>query len=488
MAVSGSFDPYHKWLGIAPKDQPPDYYRLLGIDRFEPDPDVISDAADQRMAHVRTRQAGKHASAAEGILSHLARARVCLLDCRSKAQYDDLLNTATELGLNITVAPGAVDVAGDLTLDEDLDGEASREDWGGQIQAYRDFLEAHRQRTGADESPLAEPSITDCTDDDVTDRSLGQIATGESDDGREITLPQDCVIQSDGGGEDLPVPKTMLLAESRDVRGATREKREIATNQPSYTYMRLSMLWLLSLGVLAVVAFWKPGGQLPEAEEVLDRGDVQNAPTEDEVVPPPVTSSAANSEPIAVFLPTRLEEKAATEAAFLEPSEETEAITGALDRSAEDCLERGLAACKSGQLDQALAEFGEAASLDPRYHRAFYNRGCVWVLKGDYNRAIADYDQAITLAPGYGLAYLHRGLAWERTGERDKALRDYEMARGLGWAIPNYAATAGRYKTPIEPAMEYYRKRAAASRSRKDRPEAGADSSGPGLTGIPARP
>jgi hypothetical protein len=27
------FDPYRKWLGIPPKDQPPHYYRLLGIEK-----------------------------------------------------------------------------------------------------------------------------------------------------------------------------------------------------------------------------------------------------------------------------------------------------------------------------------------------------------------------------------------------------------------------------------------------------------------------
>jgi hypothetical protein len=30
-----SFDPYHHWLGIPPKHQPPDYYRLLALERFE---------------------------------------------------------------------------------------------------------------------------------------------------------------------------------------------------------------------------------------------------------------------------------------------------------------------------------------------------------------------------------------------------------------------------------------------------------------------
>ena len=34
------FDPYRKWLGIPPKDQPPHYYRLLGIALLEDDPDV----------------------------------------------------------------------------------------------------------------------------------------------------------------------------------------------------------------------------------------------------------------------------------------------------------------------------------------------------------------------------------------------------------------------------------------------------------------
>lgn len=30
------FDPYSEWLGIAPEEQPPDHYRLLGIAPFEP--------------------------------------------------------------------------------------------------------------------------------------------------------------------------------------------------------------------------------------------------------------------------------------------------------------------------------------------------------------------------------------------------------------------------------------------------------------------
>ena len=35
--MTPEFDPDHKWLGIPPKDQPPNHYRLLGLDLFESD-------------------------------------------------------------------------------------------------------------------------------------------------------------------------------------------------------------------------------------------------------------------------------------------------------------------------------------------------------------------------------------------------------------------------------------------------------------------
>lgn len=82
------FDPYRKWLGIPPKDQPPHHYRLLGIAAFESDPDVIQNAADRQMAHVRNFQAGKHSQQSQRILNELAAAKLCLLTEAKKAEYD----------------------------------------------------------------------------------------------------------------------------------------------------------------------------------------------------------------------------------------------------------------------------------------------------------------------------------------------------------------------------------------------------------------
>ena len=89
--MSKLFDPYHKWLGISPKDQPPNHYRLLGVDLFESDLDVITHAADMRMTLVRNFQSGKRSDHAKRLRNEIAAARVCLLDSKKKVQYDDQL-------------------------------------------------------------------------------------------------------------------------------------------------------------------------------------------------------------------------------------------------------------------------------------------------------------------------------------------------------------------------------------------------------------
>ena len=86
--MAASFDPYHKWLGIPPAEQPPHHYRLLGISPFEADPDVVEAAADQRMFHLRSFQAGQHAALSQKLLNETAAAKLCLLRPDRKAIYD----------------------------------------------------------------------------------------------------------------------------------------------------------------------------------------------------------------------------------------------------------------------------------------------------------------------------------------------------------------------------------------------------------------
>lgn len=101
------FDAYRKWLGIPPAEQPPNYYRLLGIELFESDQDVISNAADRQMVHIRTFQTGKFSQQSQELLNELSAARVELLNTGKKKVYDEKLRAELEskAAAGVTVVP-----------------------------------------------------------------------------------------------------------------------------------------------------------------------------------------------------------------------------------------------------------------------------------------------------------------------------------------------------------------------------------------------
>ena len=85
------FDPYLKWLGIRETSRPINYYRLLGIELFESDAEIISMAADRQMSHIRTYQNGPNGNLSQDILNELAAARRCLIMPNQKQAYDQEL-------------------------------------------------------------------------------------------------------------------------------------------------------------------------------------------------------------------------------------------------------------------------------------------------------------------------------------------------------------------------------------------------------------
>ena len=109
------FDPYHRWLGIPPNEQPANHYRLLGVSLWESDLEVIRDAVAQRMAHVRTYQLGKHLALSQRILNELGVAKACLSDPQKKAEYDTQLRRrlagTEESEPNTQVQPHVSDMA-----------------------------------------------------------------------------------------------------------------------------------------------------------------------------------------------------------------------------------------------------------------------------------------------------------------------------------------------------------------------------------------
>ena len=85
---NAEFNPYRVWLGIPANKLPADYYSLLGLEKYESDPDVIESAADKVMAFVKTFQSGKYSKQSQQLLNEIAAARVCLLNEKAKAEYD----------------------------------------------------------------------------------------------------------------------------------------------------------------------------------------------------------------------------------------------------------------------------------------------------------------------------------------------------------------------------------------------------------------
>lgn len=89
--MAEQFDPYHVWLGIPVSQQPPTHYRLLGIEQFESNSDVIDAAASRQTAYLHQLASGPNRKASQTILTEIAAARRCLLNPESKATYDQTL-------------------------------------------------------------------------------------------------------------------------------------------------------------------------------------------------------------------------------------------------------------------------------------------------------------------------------------------------------------------------------------------------------------
>ena len=73
--MSDDFDPYQKWLGIPPQEQPPNYYRLLTLKPLETNLEVIDNTSAKLTAYLEARSNGKNAAHAARLLEEVAAAR-----------------------------------------------------------------------------------------------------------------------------------------------------------------------------------------------------------------------------------------------------------------------------------------------------------------------------------------------------------------------------------------------------------------------------
>src|SRR5215813_3929982 len=97
---------------------------------------------------------------------------------------------------------------------------------------------------------------------------------------------------------------------------------------------------------------------------------------------------------------------------------------------------RAIAQRENGDLDGAIASYGEAITILPQVDFSFCSRGNLYLAKQDYDRAIADFSEAIRLGykysnPGdfkYVAAHINRGQVYLRRGDHDRAIEDFGEA------------------------------------------------------------
>ncbi len=118
--------------------------------------------------------------------------------------------------------------------------------------------------------------------------------------------------------------------------------------------------------------------------------------------------------------------------------------------------DRGVAKWRLKQLDDALADFTKAVSLNPDYAPAYNNRGNVFLEMNRAEDAYKDFDRAVSLSPDFGAAYSNRANANQKLKRFEAAEKDFRKAIELmpGSAVPlngrgKIASSAGRLYTAL---------------------------------------
>jgi tetratricopeptide (TPR) repeat protein len=101
----------------------------------------------------------------------------------------------------------------------------------------------------------------------------------------------------------------------------------------------------------------------------------------------------------------------------------------------EEFFEQGKKFSSVENVDQAIDNYSKAIKINPKFAKAYNNRGIAYIWKKQYDLAIADFSKAIELDPQNGKAYNNRAIVYSYQGETDKARQDLQKAQSLGIAV-----------------------------------------------------
>ncbi len=88
-------------------------------------------------------------------------------------------------------------------------------------------------------------------------------------------------------------------------------------------------------------------------------------------------------------------------------------------------------------LQEVIADYDRALTLNPRLVFAWFNKGNIYYSVGDYTSAMHCFGEALKLDPEFGQAYFNRGLTYLQAGNKAQAFSDLSKAGELG-VLPSY--------------------------------------------------
>jgi DNA-binding response OmpR family regulator len=100
-----------------------------------------------------------------------------------------------------------------------------------------------------------------------------------------------------------------------------------------------------------------------------------------------------------------------------------------INRNAAKCLEDGIAAYKSGDIDLAIAMLRKGIAVDPLAYRLRYHLALIYGKSGQIYDAITELERAVDLNPKHFPALKNLAVLYEKAGFRHKAVEMWE--RGI---------------------------------------------------------
>jgi len=86
---------------------------------------------------------------------------------------------------------------------------------------------------------------------------------------------------------------------------------------------------------------------------------------------------------------------------------------------------------QQGKLDEAIAKYKTAISINPNYPDAHYNLGNACKEQGKLDEAVVEYKIALIINPNCAKAYGNLGLAYQEQGKLDEAIAEYKTVIGI---------------------------------------------------------